>query len=153
MTMVHEAPAACGAVAVSSGDGSTTKKLALLALAQQLGNVRQACKLAGYSRDSYYRFKKLYASGGEAALLRASRREPLYENRVRPAIEEAVVGLALEQPTYGQVRVANELARRQMIISPAGVRSVWQRHNLETRKKRLAARESERQGLVVAQRG
>lgn len=34
-------------------------RLGLLALAKQLGNVSQACKMLGYSRDSFYRFKEL----------------------------------------------------------------------------------------------
>jgi hypothetical protein len=32
-------------------------KVGLLELAKQLGNVNQACKMMGYSRDSFYRFK------------------------------------------------------------------------------------------------
>src|SRR5437016_9148101 len=35
-------------------------KVGLLELAKQLGNVSQACKMLGYSRDSFYRFKDLF---------------------------------------------------------------------------------------------
>ena len=32
-------------------------KVGLLELARQLGNVSQACKILGYFRDSFYRYK------------------------------------------------------------------------------------------------
>src|SRR3712207_5624156 len=84
-----------------------------------------------------------------------TRRKPIPTNRVPIAVEEAVVEVALEQPAFGQVRVANELKRRGLAISPAGVRCVWQRQPRPGDHEEAAAGAGgqERPGRAGADRG
>ena len=114
------------------------RKLSLLELAQDLGNVSRACKLVGYSRQQFYEIRRNYQTYGAAGLVDKVKgpRNP-HPNRVAPEIEEAILGHALEHPTHGPMRVAHELALRGLQVSSGGVRGVWSRHDLLTGTSRL----------------
>lgn len=141
---IQKAPSSPPAEASSDGvftcalPQSARKKLSLLELAEQLGNVSRACAIVGYHRASFYEFRRAYELGGVSALIAQKRgpRNP-HPSRVARPIEEQVLAYALEHPTHGQQRVADALRARGTAISAAGVRAVWLRNGLETRDKRL----------------
>lgn len=117
-------------------------KLGLLNLAEELGNVSKACQMMGVSRDTFYRYRSARDEGGIEALIEKSKRQPNPKNRVDPIVEEAVLEFALEFPAHGQVRVSNELRKRGIFVSASGVRSIWLRHQLQSRKLRIKALEA-----------
>lgn len=129
------------------------KKLSLLELGEFLNNVSQACKINGVSRQHFYDIKKAYEEHGLEGLKEKTRRKPCLKNRVAPEIEDAVIKKTYEYPVYGQVRISNELRKQGILISAGGVRSIWQRHNLETLKKRLRALEEKaaKEGIVYTE--
>lgn len=119
-------------------------KAGLLNLAEELGNVSQACRVMGFSRDTFYRYQEAVI----VALLNANRRVPNVKNRVDEATENAVLKHATDFPAHGQTRASNELRKIGVFVSPSGVRSIWLRHNLACFKDRLRALKE-----VVAQEG
>lgn len=128
-------------------------KLGLLELGQYLQNVSEACRVMGYSRDTFYRVKEAYETGGIEALQDQSRRKPNRKNRVSAEVEAAVLKMSSDEPTWGQIRISNELRREGVFISGCGVRGVWLRNGLETSKKRLRALEARvaQEGVILTE--
>ena len=116
-------------------------RIGLLNLANELGNISKACKVMGFSRDTFYRYQEAHESGGFEALIDSNRKKPNRKNRVEKFIENAIIDFATDEPAYGQTRVSNELRKKGISVSPGGVRGVWLRHELETFPKRLKALE------------
>lgn len=128
-------------------------KIGLLNLAEELGNVSKACQMMGVSRDTFYRYQAARDEGGVDALLDKSRRQPNPKNRVESHVEDAVLKFAFDYPAHGQVRVSNELRKEGVFVSPSGVRSIWLRHGIQSRKLRLKALEKKvaEEGVVLTE--
>jgi transposase InsO family protein/transposase-like protein len=114
------------------------RKLSLLELASELGNVSKACRIIGYSRQQFYEIRRNYQVHGAAGLVdRLPGPKGPHPNRVSEEVEKAVLDHSLAYPTHGCLRVAEELTLRGLQVSSGGVRGVWSRHNLLSRHERL----------------
>lgn len=114
------------------------RKLSLLELATELGNVSKACKIMGYSRQQFYEIRRNFQTFGLEGLLdRLPGARGPHPNRVDEAVEAAILDNSLSQPTHGPLRVAQQLVLRGVQVSAGGVRGVWSRHDLLTRHQRL----------------
>lgn len=107
------------------------RKINLVELGTMLGNISEACRKLGVSRQHYYDIKKVIEDEGVQGLIEKSRNAPRIGNRVAPEIEQAVLDYSLQYPTHGQQRAANELLKQSIVVSSGGVRSIWLRHGLE----------------------
>ena len=138
---------------LNSNERIIKHKLGLLNLAEELGNVSQACKVMGLSRDTFYRYKSAVDEGGVEALFDKTRRDrPNHKNRVDEATETAVCQHAIDFPAHGQQRTSNELRKQGIFISATGVRGVWLRHDLANFRDRLRALEAKVQaeGIILS---
>ena len=114
------------------------RKLSLLELASDLGNVSKACKVMGYSRQQFYEIRRNFQTyGAEGLIDRLPGARGPHPNRVPAEVETAVLDHAMAHPCHGPMRVAQELILKGVQVSSGGVRGVWQRHGLLTRHERL----------------
>jgi transposase len=127
-------------VATGGWRSPSTARLRALSLAQELGNVRAACRAMGIHPSTYYRWKHQVERFGPDILMPRERRRPKMANQTSPFIEQRVLAFCLGHPGFGPMRVSAELRRGRwggIRISPNGVWRVLKRHGLETRAKRL----------------
>jgi transposase InsO family protein/transposase-like protein len=114
------------------------RKLNIIELAETLGNVSEAARRTGVSRKHIYDIRRTLIEEGTEGLREKTKKVPRVKNRFSQEIEDAILDYTLQFPTHGQVRVANEINRKNgWNISDGGVRSVWVRHGLEVTSKRL----------------
>ena len=124
------------------------KKIDAIELAKKLGNVSEAARISGCSRETIYKNRRLLKEKGPLALKRTFRPDIRHKNRTAKNTEEAVIAFSLENPHLGQVQVSAQLKTTyQVEISPAGVRCVWLREKMNTSALRVQRAKS---SLAVA---
>lgn len=123
---------------MTTGKKVARRKLSLLELATELGNISKACKIMGYSRQQFYEIRRNFQSFGADGLLdRLPGARGPHPNRVDEAVEKAILDYSRDFPTHGPLRVAQQLVLQGVQVSSGGVRGVWSRHDLLSRHSRL----------------
>lgn len=114
------------------------RRVRLLALGDELGNVAEACRLMGVSRTRYYQWRKIVAEYGIDALMPKARRTPQLPNATPTHIIEDLLTLAVVQPTIGCRQYADRLADRGYQVSKTTVQKLLVDHGLGRRSQRVA---------------
>jgi hypothetical protein len=105
-------------------------RLRLFTLAEELGNVSEACRLMDVDRSTYDRLKRRVDRWGLEALRVRERRGPRMPNEIGPHLEQRIIAFALGHPGYGPRWISAELAREKwggIRISEHGVWRVLRR--------------------------
>uniref|UniRef100_UPI00248D7813 helix-turn-helix domain-containing protein n=1 Tax=Parendozoicomonas sp. Alg238-R29 TaxID=2993446 RepID=UPI00248D7813 len=114
------------------------KKVDAIELAERLGNVSEAARLSGCSRETIYKNRKLLKEHGPKALKRQFRPDKHHKNRVPESTETLVLSFSLDNPHLGQAQVSAQIREfHGLEISPSGVRNIWVREKMNTAAQRL----------------
>ena len=106
--------------------------------AQEPGNVSAACREAGISRTSYYRWKRRFTLCGIDCLHpRRTATHPGRAVQLDTTTERKIVATALSSPTWGPGRLSLQLEREGIVVSPTTVWRTLRRLGLGTRMERL----------------
>ena len=94
----------------------------------------------GNSRQQFYEIRRKYQIYGAQGLPdRIPGASGPHPDRVSPQVEQAILDYSLEHPPNCCLRVAQQLALRNIEVSSGGVRGAWKRHNLLDKEQRIAA--------------
>lgn len=114
------------------------RRARVLALAEELGNVAEACRLVGVSRTSFYKWRAAASAYGLEALTPKDRRRPQEPNATPTHVIEDLLTLAVVQPTLGCRQYAGRLAERGYLVSKSTVQKLLVEHALGRRSQRVA---------------
>lgn len=128
---------------LSMEDLEIQKKMDVLALADKLGNVSEASRISGISRETIHRHRRLIKEGGKEALKRQLTQNIRHKNRTDEELEKLVIDFSLQNPHLGQAQVSLQLkVNYGAEISANGVRYVWLRENMNTSALRVQLSQS-----------
>lgn len=124
-------------------------RLSLLQLAERLRNVSEACRRRGICRSQFYEYKRAFQEKGLDGLLDRPPIPKSFPQETPAEVRERVIGLSIEHPAWGPLRISDQLRLEGISVCPSTVRNLWIKEGLETRYKRILRLEEERNGQAV----
>ncbi len=101
----------------------------LIRVWQETGDPVRACQAAHVCLRTFYNWKRRFEAGGLAALDHCAPPGPKQPYRIDPLIEHEVCALRRAHPTWGKLRIAQEIAKAhdwQAVVAPNTVRRILQ---------------------------
>jgi len=122
----------------TSSDIIYQRRVRLLDLAGELGNVKRACELMGISRTRYYEWRKIAEQYGLEALMPKPRRRPQHDHETPTHVIADLMTIVVVEPTLGCRQLADRLADLGYTISKSTVQRILVDHALGHRRQRVA---------------
>ncbi len=91
------------------------------------GDRHLACAKAHVAERTFYNWKPRFEADGFAGVEHCGSHAPLHPARISPAITAEVIALRQAQPTWGKVRLAQEVAKAhawQPVVAPNTVKRI-----------------------------
>lgn len=115
------------------------RRVRLIEYAAKIGNVSEACRVFGVSRNTYYEWLRKAERYGLSALLPRERRKAHMPNAMTSEEVAVILSEAIARPTLGPKSLLRHLKERGVDRSASGVAKVLRGHNLGTAKQRVIA--------------
>jgi transposase InsO family protein len=114
------------------------RRVRLLELAAELGNISQACRQMGISRTRFYEWKKIAERYGVEALMPKDRRRPQHEHETPTHVVADLLSVAVIEPTLGCRQLADRLGELGYEVGKTTVQRILNDHGLGQRRQRIA---------------
>ena len=113
------------------------KRLGVLELAKELGNVSEACRRRGVSRTQFYQYRRRFQTLGLDGLVDRPPVPKSHPHTTPPEVVRKIRDLALAHPAWGCDRLSGLLRPTGASVSGVTIQRILNRRNLGTRSERL----------------
>src|SRR5512135_3527156 len=101
------------------------KRLTLLQLAERIRNVSEACWHHGISRSQFYEYKRAFQERGFDGLIDRPPIPKSSPNETPSEFREKVIALSLTHPSWGPMKISDQLRLENVSIAASTVRNIW----------------------------